>query len=197
MARVTCAISAALICAKSFFCSTSLSDTESRSSCSCACGVSLTCGSDSASWTRGEPTEPGSTRVRPYHWPSRQGPTWMARTGNPYHRSWLWIPGSRFARPEMTGAVVPSELILARRFLQDLLQRVALHPRDVVLVFQQRAECIADHLRGQRAGVEFGQRGGPVDGFGDARRFIEILLAQRLHEADHLLRQFRGNARHP
>src|SRR5438552_9147854 len=311
MARVTSAISTAVICAKSFFCSTSLSDTESRSSCSWACGISsrvigcakasctrreagggfflacsgsgtessmcfqssaarknrskacakisacswrltkiassvvktsarlpisITCNAFMASITapgptgnpaarkarakpttlsairpvvgtvmrdsirssfRGEPTEPGSTRVRPYHWPSRQGPTWMARTGNPYYRLWLWIPGSRLARPGMTGAVVPSELILARRFLQDLLQRVALHPRDVVLVFQQRAECIADHLRGQRAGVEFGQRGGPVDGFGDARRFIEILLAQRLHEADHLLRQFRGNARHP
>ena len=44
MARVTCAISAALICAKSFFCSTSLSETESRSSCSWACGVSVICG---------------------------------------------------------------------------------------------------------------------------------------------------------
>src|SRR5258708_20834173 len=37
--------------------------------------------------------------------------------------------------------------------------RIALHPRDVVLEFQERAERIAHHLRGQRAGVEFGQRG--------------------------------------
>src|SRR6185437_11006039 len=71
-------------------------------------------------------------------------------------------------------------LILACRFLQHLLQRVALHSRDVVLVFQQRAERVADQLRRQRAGVEFGQRGSPVDRLGDARRLVEILLAQRL-----------------
>src|SRR5436190_2218927 len=55
-------------------------------------------------------------------------------------------------------------LILARRLFQNLLQRVALHPRDVVLIFQQGAERVAHYLRRQRAGVEFGQRGGPVDG---------------------------------
>ena len=54
MARVACAISAALICAKSFFCSTSLSDTESLISCSSACGASVMCGCDIASWTRRE-----------------------------------------------------------------------------------------------------------------------------------------------
>jgi len=62
-----------------------------------------------------------------------------------------------------------------------------------ILVFQERAERIADHLRGQGAGVEFGQRGGPVDGLGDAGRFVEVLVAQRLHEAHHLLRQFLGD----
>src|SRR5262245_59817410 len=36
---------------------------------------------------------------------------------------------------------------VARRFLQNLLQRVALHARDVVLVLQQRAERVADQLR--------------------------------------------------
>src|SRR5215208_4889826 len=68
-------------------------------------------------------------------------------------------------------------LVLDRRFLQNLLQRVALHPRDVVLVFQQRTQGVADHLGRQRTGVEFGQRGGPVDGFGYPRRFVEILVA--------------------
>src|SRR4051812_48750836 len=74
----------------------------------------------------------------------------------------------------------PGMTSVARRFLQNLLQRVALHPRDVVLVFQQRAERVADQLRRQRTGVEFGQRGGPVDGLGDARRLVEILVAQGL-----------------
>jgi len=42
MARVTSAISAAVICAKSFFCKISLSETESRISSALACGVSVT-----------------------------------------------------------------------------------------------------------------------------------------------------------
>src|ERR1700731_643340 len=71
------------------------------------------------------------------------------------------IPGSRVSRAPRNGTS------LARGFLQNLLQRVALHPRDVILIFQQRPKRVADQLRGQRAGVEFGQRGGPVNGFGD------------------------------
>src|ERR1700758_4466178 len=49
-ARVASAISAAVICAKSFFCSTSLSETERRRSCSCTCGSSRIEGCDNASW---------------------------------------------------------------------------------------------------------------------------------------------------
>src|SRR5436190_2218924 len=44
-------MSAALVCAKSFFCSTSWSDTERRSCCYCACGVSVMWGCEYASWT--------------------------------------------------------------------------------------------------------------------------------------------------
>ena len=55
MARVTSAISAALICAKSFFCRISLSETDSRNSCSWACGASSRIeGCASASCTRRE-----------------------------------------------------------------------------------------------------------------------------------------------
>src|SRR5215468_8319953 len=54
-------------------------------------------------------------------------------------------------RPGMTQAS-----ILAGRFLQNLLQALALHARDVVLVLQQRTEGVADDLRSQRAGVELG-----------------------------------------
>src|SRR5437016_3756756 len=63
--------------------------------------------------------------------------------------------------------------VLARRFLQNRLQRIALHPRDVVLIFEQRAKGIADHLWRERVGVEFGQRGRPVDGLGDARGLVK------------------------
>src|SRR4051812_46035700 len=89
-----------------------------------------------------------------------------------------------------------NDKLVARRVLQYLLQGVALHPRDVVLVFEQRAQRVADHLRGQRAGVELRQRGGPVDGLGDARRLVEILIAERLDETHDLLRQFCGDAGH-
>src|SRR6266852_5419218 len=84
------------------------------------------------------------------------------------HGRGLWIPGLRLtAHPGMTNAVVAlADSILARRVLQHLLKTVALHPRDVVLVFQKRAQRVADDLRCQRTGVEFGQRGRSVDGLG-------------------------------
>jgi hypothetical protein len=52
MARVTSAISAAVICAKSFFCKISLSETESLTSSAFACGVSVIWLCANASWTR-------------------------------------------------------------------------------------------------------------------------------------------------
>src|SRR2546421_9327922 len=74
------------------------------------------------------------------------------------------VGGLRWSMSVMVQPVTPGRaargLIVARRFLQNLLQRIALHARDIVLVFQQRAQRVADQLRRQRAGVEFGQRGG-------------------------------------
>src|SRR6516225_5614827 len=89
------------------------------------------------------------------------------------------------ARDLVTPTIAGSTL--ARRFLQDLLQRLALHARDVVLVFQERAKRVADDLWGERTRVELRERGRPVDRLGNARRFIKVLVAQRLHEAHHLL----------
>src|SRR5947209_12406620 len=119
-------------------------------------------------------------------------PSW-ARARNPSTLSTRGRMDSGLAtssRPGMTTS------ILARRVLQHLLQGLALHPRDVVLVLEQRPQGVADHLRGQRAGVELRQRGGPVDGLGDTRRLVEILVAQRLHEEHDLLRQHCGDAGH-
>src|ERR1700716_2509942 len=71
--------------------------------------------------------------------PSRLLPTWT-----------MIMPNS--GKPEFGGASRNDELLtLAGRFLQHLLQIVALHPRNVVLVFQQRPQGIADDLRRQRA----------------------------------------------
>src|SRR5215208_2871379 len=42
----------------------------------------------------------------------------LAQAGNPYSRSWSWIPGSRFARPGMT------LLFLLRHFLRGLSEHV-------------------------------------------------------------------------
>src|SRR5882757_8233706 len=43
----------------------------------------------------------------------------LAQARNPYSRSWLWIPGSRFARPGMTGV-----LFLSRQRLRGLPEHV-------------------------------------------------------------------------
>src|SRR4029079_11740904 len=45
-------------------------------------------------------------------------------------------------------------------------------------------------------GVELDKRRGPVEGLGDARRLEEVLLADRLHEADDLLRELRRRLRY-
>src|SRR5689334_13772339 len=39
----------------------------------------------------------------------------LAQARNPYSRAWLWIPGSRFARPGMTTSLLPSNHLLRPR----------------------------------------------------------------------------------
>src|SRR4051812_12483806 len=87
-----------------------------------------------------------------------------------------------WACPGMTSCGRRSALILGGRVLDHLLQGVALHPRDIVLILEQRAQRVADHFGGEAARVELGQRGRPVQRLGDSRRLVEILVAQRLHE---------------
>jgi hypothetical protein len=67
---------------------------------------------------------------------------------------------------------------------------------NIVLVLQQDAERIGDHRRIERDRVEFDQRGGPIEGFGDAGRLEQILPAQRLHHVHDFGRQPRANPRH-
>src|SRR6187455_3107512 len=73
--------------------------------------------------------------------------------------------------------------------VEQLLDLAALEPRDVVLVFQEHAERIGHRGRIERDGVELAQGRRPVERLGDARRLEQVLLAQRLYEADHLLAQ--------
>src|SRR6202034_866391 len=110
--------------------------------------ISITCSAFSASITAPGPT--GNPAARN----ARANPTTLSAICPVGGLRWLMAIGEPLA--------------FAGRFFQNLLQIVALHARDVVLVFQQRAQGVADHLRRQRAGVEFGKRGGPVDGLGHA-----------------------------
>src|SRR6056297_3678534 len=48
--------------------------------------------------------------------------------------------------------------------------------RDIVLILEQRAERIGDHLRGDRHRVERDQTARPVDRLGDAGAFEQVLL---------------------
>src|ERR1700681_2129904 len=70
---------------------------------------------------RDGPPELGSTRVQPYHCPSRQQPTWMDQTRN------LEIPGSTLARrPGMTFQSLSKTLMLAQRQVKISVPRPAL-----------------------------------------------------------------------
>src|SRR5262249_44609648 len=143
--------------------------------------ISITCSAFMASITEPGPT--GSPAARS----ARAKPTTLS--------AMLPVGGLRWSMAVGICALT-NDSVLAGRFLQNLLQAVALHPRNVVLILQQRAESVADHLRGQRTGVAFGERRRPADGLGAAGRLVEILVAQRLHEAHDLLRQLCGNAGH-
>src|SRR3954471_16407118 len=83
---------------------------------------------------------------------------------------------------------------LGLHLIEQLLDLAAFEPRDVVLILQQHAERVGHGRRIERHGVEFGQRCRPVERLGDAWRLEQILLAQRLHEADHLLGQLLADA---
>src|SRR5581483_1599797 len=50
-------------------------------------------------------------------------------------------------------------------------------PRDVVLIFQQRAERVRHRRRIERHHVELGERAGPVERLGNAGHLEQVLLA--------------------
>src|SRR5580704_13778723 len=79
--------------------------------------------------------------------------------------------------------------------LQEARRLAALHPGDVILVFQQDAQGVVDRLRRQFQGVELHQGLGPVDRLGDAGQFEQIHPAQFLDEFDDLARQLLVGAR--
>src|SRR5215468_4710632 len=143
--------------------------------------MSITCSAFMASITEPGPT--GSPAARS----ARAKPTTLS--------AMLPVGGLRWSMAVGICALT-NDSVLAGRFLQNFLQTVALHTRDIVLILQQCAESVADHLRGQRARIELGERRGPVDGLGDAGRLVEILVAQRLHETHDLLRQLCRDAGH-
>src|SRR5277367_3240784 len=73
---------------------------------------------------------------------------------------------------------------LGARLLYQRLRLCALDLCDIVLIFQQDAERIGNLRRVERHRIELGQRGRPVERFGDARRLEQVLFAQTLNEGD-------------
>jgi hypothetical protein len=115
----------------------------------------------------------GLTRVRLYHCPSRQQPTWMAQARNPYSRSWLWIPGSRYARPGMTAeekfsfrfsAILPVQSSLEKysrsRFNQIKSISLASHPHEgrIAIVTDAGRDAVDAAASGARWGGRAGWR---------------------------------------
>jgi len=120
------------------------------------------------------PTELGFTRVRQYHCPSRQQPTWMAQNpGYPEKIYWLWISGfapqraallrGPLVRPgndrlKMQSAMTPTGTIeaifrqrggsRAGRRLIRLRRPISISPRNALQEMRSRART----LRNWRAG---------------------------------------------
>src|SRR4029077_14501047 len=71
------------------------------------------------------------------------------------------FPPVRLRRPLLSGAQLCAPLV------DEILHRVAFDARDVVLIFEQYAECVRDGRGIERRHVELGERGRPVERFGD------------------------------
>ena len=66
---------------------------------------------------------------------------------------------------------------LRLHLVEQLLDLRTFELGDVVLIFKKHTERVGDGGRIERYDVELGQRGGPIQRFGDARRLEYILLA--------------------
>src|ERR1700691_3416197 len=79
--------------------------------------------------------------------------------------------------------------------VEQLLDLRTFELGDIVLIFKKHAERVGNGGRIERNDVELGQRGGPIQRFGNSGRLEHILLAQRLHEGDDLLGKLFADAR--
>src|SRR5258705_13367251 len=79
----------------------------------------------------------------------------LARARNPYSLSWLWIPGSRFARPGMTGFCMSRECRVLRACnprQQPFLDRLDLQ-REIFRVDTALREASGDEPQAGLAGA--------------------------------------------
>src|SRR6056297_4172979 len=77
----------------------------------------------------------------------------------------------------------------AAHLVEDTLGLGALHPGDIVLIFQDRTKRVGDHLGAEADHVERQHALGPVDGLCYARFLEQIFSAQRLDESHNLAAQ--------
>ena len=66
---------------------------------------------------------------------------------------------------------------LRLHLIKQVFDLRAFQTRDIVLIFEQYAERIRHRRRIECGDVELGERAGPVEGLGDARRLELILFA--------------------
>src|SRR4051812_14098978 len=105
----------------------------------------------------------------------------LARARNPYSRSWLWIPGSRFARPGMT-----SGGILATRFAR--VSAIRCPARDERAQGKPGADCARRSRAPEHTGIPCAKHMGKHYRY---RRDIPAFPAQWLYD---LLRALPGEA---
>src|SRR5262245_35985202 len=103
----------------------------------------------------------------------------------------------RGARPSVEQVLVVPLLRPAARALRlqkglELVLRLA----DIALVLEDGAQRVVDQRLVEPLGVEQGQRLGPVEGLADARRLLQVELADALDGLHHLGRQGLGDAGH-
>src|SRR5258705_11484380 len=112
----------------------------------------------------------------------------LARARNPYSLSWLWIPGSRFARPGMTGFCMSRECRVLRACnprQQPFLDRLDLQ-REIFRVDTALREASGDephaglagwpiHLA-QLPGVSTPPQRGQADGDYLPQQFLNLCL---------------------
>src|SRR5487761_1606328 len=101
------------------------------------------------------------------------------KEGNGSRISPLQSARRRLPLPNGEGSLAALSLRRAQfrlHLVEQFLDLGAFELGDVILIFEQHAERVGDSSRIERHHIEFSQRAGPIERFGDAWRLEQILL---------------------